>query len=144
MSAIAFTLVRKTPHQLIYSFDGDAAGTLDYATMLADALAGRTSGQTDSPLHAALVAAGAQCTSDAKATSALITGETFVGGGVATPSITTNINSRVQQATATASKAPVGLTAVDSGGGNDPNVVLTPDGAATGWLYIEQRMSVVR
>jgi hypothetical protein len=132
MGAIAYTLVRATPHQLIYSYTGDAAGTLAYATMAADA-------SVTGPLKTALAALSGETDSNAKATAALLTGAPFAGA--VTASITTNIQSQIVDSTLTTTKAGVGVTAVDNGAGNSPDIVLTPDAASTGHLFITHRWS---
>jgi hypothetical protein len=133
LAANNFTLVRATPHQLIYSYDNQAGpGTLPIATLLADAVTG--------PLKTALTSSSGECNSDAKANAALITGAPFVGA--ITASVTTNIQSTVQPLAFTAGKAPPCLTAVDSGGGNDPLLTLTSDTASqTGNIFITHRWS---
>lgn len=132
MGAVAYTLVRATPHQLVYSFTGDGAGTLAYATFAANAVAG--------PLSTAIAACAGQCDSNAKATSALIYGASFVGA-ISAAAIITNIQTRITLTLTTTIKFTPGLTAVDDGGTNNPALVLTPEAASTGFLYITHRWS---
>jgi len=127
MAAIAYTLVRATPYRLIYSWTGDAAGTLLNTTIMTDAVAG--------PLKTALTLALLECDSAAKATAAIITGASFVGAVTAT--VITSVQTVVVYQTLTTAKAPPALTAADSGAANAADLVLTPDGsAAAGWLFI--------
>lgn len=137
MAAIAFTFVRATPHQLIYSFDaGVNAGTLIYATFAAATVAG--------PLKTAIDACAGQCDSSAKAVSALISGESFVGA-LSLAAIITNIQSTILLQTTTAATTTPSLTAVDGGGGNSPDLLITPDaggaGGCAGFLMITHRWS---
>ena len=135
MAAVAYTKVTATQNQLVYSWTGDVAGTLAFATLLADATAG-------SPLRDALVTATAHTDSNAKATAALLSGAPFTGTGVTPPTITTNIQSTILQHTG-ATAVPL-VTAVDSGVGDTPDLVITVAAAGTGLLFITQRHSIIR
>jgi len=141
MAAIAYTKVTATTNQLVYAWTGDAAGTLSYATMLADALTA-----TGTCLKSTLTAVGGQCDSNAKAVSALLTGEAFTGAGGS--SITTNVQCSILYTATTSLKTVPALTAVDDGGTNNPALTLTPDagggGTASGLLYITLRHSIVQ
>jgi hypothetical protein len=133
MAAVAFTKATATPNQLVYIWDGDANGTLAYATILADAV--------DGPLKAALAALDGECDSNTKAASALLIGAPFTG--VSGKSITSNIQSSLVYQQSTAAKYPGTLTAVDSGAGNDPNIVIGVEAQSAGILFITHRHSVI-
>lgn len=136
MAAGTITLVSANPNRLCYSFAftaGQTVATLAFTTYaLVDAVTG--------PLKTALLQAQGQCTTNAKAISAVISGESFVGGGPNTPTVVTRINSNlVTTAQLTATAAPV-VSAVDSGAGDSPDITVTADnaamGTATGFLFI--------
>lgn len=130
MAAIAYTFVRATPYQLIYSWTGDAAGTLAYSVYSAQTVSG--------PLKVAIDALNAETDSAAKATAAVITGAPFVGA--VTASVTSNIQTTTIVNLIAAGFAPPELTAADSGAGNTPDIVLTPDAGATeGFIFITKR-----
>lgn len=136
MAAIAFTKVVATDNEVVYSWTGDSAGTLAYATLAADA-------GTTSTIGRILASLSGQCNSNAKAVSALQTGESFVGTSGST--IVTNIQSKLVYTASTTGKAPTSLTAVDDGGTNNPLITLTPDGAASsGFLYITHVFSAIQ
>lgn len=126
MAAVAYTLVSATAKQLVYSWLGDSAGTLAYATMAADA-------SVDGPLKSTLAALSGETDSNAKAISALISGESFVGA--VTALVKTGIQSRVVLSTG-AAVVPL-LTAVDNGAGNSPDITIGVAAAGTGFLFIE-------
>lgn len=134
--ALTYTLVRATPNQLVYAWasTGAEAGDLSFATMLADAQAGGL-------LKQMLTKLDGECNSDAKATSALITGEAFTGASGAV--IQSDIQCDVVVQTATTAKAPPALTAADDGATNDPKLTITADAATAGWLRITRVHSIV-
>jgi hypothetical protein len=130
MAAIAYTLVRSTPHQLVYAWTGDAAGDLTYATLTADAVNG--------PLKAALAAAAGLTDTNAKATACLITGSFALS---ALSSGFSDIETSVVYEVIAAAEAAAGLTAT-ADGGNSPQLTLTPDASvASGWLCVTHRWS---
>lgn len=137
MAAVAFTLAQASGQHLTYAWSGDAAGTLSYTTLMTDAVTG--------PLRTALTAVASQCDTNGKATSALISGAAFTG--VSGSSITTNIQCRMVTETRgllAATTSVPGLTAVDSGAGNNPELVVTPGDTLTGTLFIVFRHSIVK
>lgn len=133
MGVINATKVKATANELIYTFTGAGAdtGTIAYATLVADAVTG--------PLKVALQSVDAQCDSNAKAISALVTGEAFTGAGGS--SITTNIEVKLVAATGTA--IPY-VTAADSGAGNDPDYNFGTAGVGQCWLYIRHAHSIIQ
>lgn len=133
MAAVAFTKVRAKPNRLVYTWTGDAAGDLAFATLLADAVAG--------PLKTQLAAVAGQCDSDAKATAALLTGASFTGA-VSGAAIETNCRSSVVWQTG-ATAIPL-LTAADDGAGNNPKLTITVAAAGTGILVVEFDHSLIR
>lgn len=132
MGAIAFTLLGKTQNRLVYFFTGDAAGTLTYATWLADAIAG-------SDLAVAATALGGTCDSDAKAGLA-IAGLAADGTSPSKGGICAQITSYTLVTTA---KAPVTVQGKDSGAGNNPDILLTPDASTNGILTIIHAHTIV-
>jgi len=134
MAAVAFTKFGATPHQLVYAWNGDADGTLPYATMVADA--------ADGPLKQALVALDGECDSDLKASQGLISGTPFTGASG--KSITSHIQSTLTYVFSTAAKYPGFVKAVDSGGGNDPDIVIGAEAASEGFLFITFRHSTIQ
>jgi hypothetical protein len=140
MAVINATKVSATTNELIYTFTGAGAdtGTITYATLVADALTG-TSGT--STLKTVLAALTGQCDSNAKAISALITGEQFTGAGAGTPAITTNIEVKLVASTGTAIPS---VTAADDGASNNPQITFATAGAGQCWLYITRIHSIVQ
>ena len=129
---MAVVLVSSTPNRAIYTFA--AADTFDFSAVNIAAL-------TNGPLKDALNLTVGQVTDNAKAISAVITGEQFVGGGTGTPTLTTNVNVRILSQTAGA--VPALVNATDSGASNTALITIT--GAATaGWFLVEQIYSSVR
>lgn len=133
MATGTVTLVSANPNRSCYSFAftvGQTAVTLPFLTMLGDAVTG--------PLKTQLAALTAQTDTNAKAISALISGESFVGGGVGTPTIVSRINSYLVHMTLTSAAAATSVTAVDDGATDSPALVLTPsaNAASTGFLFI--------
>lgn len=130
MAAIAYTLVRSTPHQIVYSWTGDLAGDLTYATLTADAVNG--------PLKTALVAVAGLTDTNAKATACLVTGSFAVA---ALSSGFSDIETSVVYEVVPAGEAAAGLTAT-AGVGNSPQLTLTPETSVTsGWIYVTHRWS---
>lgn len=126
MAAVAFTKVAANPFSLVYTWTGDAAGTLLGATLATDAALG-------SPLRSKLAALLGECDTDAKAQAALLGGQAFVGA--VTANVESHIRSRIVHQTG-ATAAPL-LTAADSGAGNNPDLTLTVAAAGTGYLIVE-------
>jgi hypothetical protein len=139
MAVINATKVSATTNELTYTFTGAGAdtGTITYATLVADAFTG-TSGT--STLKTVLSALAGQCDSNAKAISALITGEQFTGAGAGTPVITTNIEVKLVASTGTAIPFVI---AVDDGATNNPAINFGTAGAGQCWLYINRVHSIV-
>lgn len=131
MAAIAFTKVLAAADQLVYSWLGDAAGTLTYATLVADAT-------VTGPLLTALQAITGECNTNGKATSALISGAAFSG--------TSGTTRQTWIQTIVLNQTPIatGLLATDSGGDNQPLLTLTPAADTNGMLFITHIHSVVR
>ena len=131
MAAVAFTLAVAAADQLVYSWTGDAAGTLTYATLVSNAVTG--------PLKTALQAITGECNTDAKATAALVTGASFTG---------TNGTARqtwIQASVLSVAAVGYGLAATEDPGVNDqPLLTLTPAASTGGFLYLTHIHSVVR
>jgi hypothetical protein len=140
MAVITATKVAATTNELTYTFTGTGAdtGTITYASLVADAATG-TSGT--STLKTVLQNLGGQCDSNAKAISALITGEQFTGAGTGTPSLTTNIEVKLVAATGTAIPS---VTATDDGATNNPQITFATAGVGQCWLYIKRIHSIVQ
>jgi hypothetical protein len=138
MAVIPATKVAATTNELTYTFTGTGAdtGTITYASLVADAATG-TSGT--STLRTVLQSLGGQCDSNAKAISALITGEAFTG--VSGSSITTNIEVKLVSATGTAIPS---VTAADDGATNNPQITFATAGVGQCWLYITRVHSIVQ
>lgn len=130
MAAVAFTLAVAAADQLVYSWTGDAAGTLTYATLVSNAVTG--------PLRTALLDIIGECNTDAKATAALITGAAFTGTS------TTARQTWIQAAVLPVAAVGYGLAATDSGADNQPLLTLTPAANTGGFLYLTHIHSVVR
>lgn len=130
MAAVAFTAVTATENEIVFSWSGDAAGSLTLATMVAAA-------KSNSALKAILSGLTANC-NGADAVAALITGATFTG--VNGESVTTNIHARVESGAAVAA----GLAAAEEGATNSPQLTITPAAASSGWLYVTHIHSVVQ
>lgn len=137
--AVTFNLLSTAPDELVYTVASTAGapdtGTLPYATLLADA-------PTGSPLKTALASVDGQCgaASNAGAIAALITGAGFTGTGTGTPALRTYIQSWVQATTA----INTGVTAVDSGANDDPDLVVSTANSFTGYLRVSLRHSIIR
>lgn len=137
MAAVTFTLVQASGQHLTYAWSGDAAGTLAYPTLVTDAVTG--------PLRTALLALAGEVNSNGKAASALLSGATFTGA--LTSSVTSNIQCRLLTETRDllgTADSVAGLTGVDSGAGNNPDLVLTPGAGLTGSLFLFYKHSIVQ
>jgi hypothetical protein len=139
MAVINATKVSATTNELTYTFTGTGAdtGTISYATLVADALTGTAGTST---LKTVLTSLAGQCDSNAKAISALITGEQFTGAGVGTPALTTNIEVNLVSSTGTAIPS---VTAADDGATNNPQITFATAGVGQCWLYIKRVHSIV-
>ena len=138
MAVINATKVAATTNELTYTFTGTGAdtGTISYATLVADAVSGPSGTST---LKSVLQTVGGQCDSNAKAISALITGEAFTGAGGA--SFTTNIEVKLVAGTGTAIPS---VTAADDGATNNPQITFATAGVGQCWLYIKRVHSIVQ
>ena len=134
MAAVAFTKVVATDNQIVYSWTGDAAGDLAYATLAADV-------GTTSTIGKIIAALAGECNSDAKATAALQTGASFTS--TTNKTVTTNIQSTLVYTSSTAAKYPGFLNALDDGATNNPKLTLTAEAASSGFLYITHHHSIV-
>lgn len=134
MAVITATKVKSTSNELIYTFTGTGAdtGTITYATLVADAVTG-------SPMKTILSSLAGQCDSNAKAISALITGEAFTGAGGS--AITTDIEVKLVAATGTAIPS---VGAADDGATNNPQIAFATAGVGQCWLYIKHVHSIVQ
>jgi hypothetical protein len=132
MAVINATKVSATTNELTYTFTGTGAdtGTITYATLVADALTGTAGTST---LKTVLASLAGECNSNAKAISALITGETFTGTSGA--SITTNIEVNLVSSTGTAIPSVI---AADDGATNNPQITFATAGVGQCWLYIKR------
>jgi len=141
MATITATKVAATQNELVYTFTGAGAdtGAITYATLVADAAAVTAAGAIN--LKTILIALSGQTDSNAKAISALITGEAFTGAGTGTPTITTNIEVKLVASTGTA--IPFAI-AVDDGSTNNPALNFGTAGAGQCWLYIKHVHSNVQ
>ena len=139
MAVIAATKVNATQNELVYTFTGTGAdtGTITYATLLADALSPTVVDASN--LKTILASVGGECDSNAKAISALITGEAFTGASGKTR--TTNIEVKLVSAVATA--VPT-VAAADDGATNNPQIAFATAGVGQCWLYIKHVHSVVQ
>lgn len=137
MAVITATKVSATTNEITYTFTGTGAdtGTIPYATLVADALTGTAGTST---LKTVLSSLAGECNSNAKAISALITGEAFTGTSGA--SITTNLEVNLVSSTGTA--IPF-VTAVDSGASNNPDIAFGTAGIGQCWLYIKRIHSII-
>lgn len=134
MAVITATKVKSTSNELIYTFTGTGAdtGTITYATLVADAVTG-------SPMKTILSSLAGQCDSNAKAISALITGEAFTGASGST--LTTDIE--VKLVAGTAAAIPF-VTAADDGATNNPALNFGTTGIGQCWLYVKHVHSIVQ
>jgi hypothetical protein len=136
MAAYTFTKLLATPCKLVYLVSGTATATLAYSVYEADCVAGPLKAMLDSNLVAAV------CNTNAKARSAVITGE-GIAANQATP---TFIQTRLQTMVGVTANGPIGVDAVDSGAGDNPDIVLTAAdaGATTAYLEITIAHSIIR
>lgn len=134
MAVINATKVKATANELIYTFTGTGAdtGTITYATLVADAATG--------PLKTVLASLAGQTDSNAKAVSALITGEAFTGAGTGTPTLTSDIEVKLVSGVATA--VPT-IAATDDGATNNPQYAFATAGVGVCWLYIRHNHSII-
>ena len=132
--AVTFTKLRSSANNLVYSYTTAAGapdtGTLAFSTILADAFTG--------PLATALAAVNGQTDSNAKAVAAMITGAAFTSksGPVVT--------SFIQTAIAPSDAILSGVAAVDSGGSDSPDILVSVANTTSGTLRIAYNYSVIR
>jgi hypothetical protein len=136
MAAVAFTKIVSTDNQIVYSWTGDVAGDLAYATLAADV-------GTTSTLGRIIASLAGQCGTDAKAVAALQTGASFVGT-VSGAAIVTNIQCDLVYTLSTATKYPGFINAIDDGGTNSPKLTLTAEANSSGFLYITHVFSAIQ
>jgi hypothetical protein len=140
MAVITATKVAATQNELIYTFTGTGAdtGTIAYATLVADAAAVTASGASN--LKTILTGLAGQCDSNAKAVSALITGEGFTGA-VSGATIASNIEVKLVSA---ATAAVPTVTAADDGATNNPQYTFATGGVGQCWLYVKHVYSTAQ
>lgn len=138
MAVINATKVNASTNELIYTFTGTGAdtGTISHSTLVSDAFTGPDGTDT---LKTVLAALAGQTNSDAKAVSALITGEQFTG--TSGSAIATSIEVKLVAATGTAIPS---ITAVDDGAGNNPQYTFATAGVGQCWLYIRRAHSIIQ
>lgn len=128
------TLVRATPHQIVYAVPTGNAATIDiaYATLLADSVTG--------PLKTALVAAQGQTPAQADAKACLLTGSLALSS---LSSGFSDIESIFSCDNAAAGIVTAVSADVDGVTANSPKIVLIQNAANSdgGFLYITHRWS---